>query len=78
MPSPTFYHVSNKNRFGTIERIIQGKKYYKENVQQDQDLKLIVLLLKEPQTLASSIMDLSFWKLHLEKQILQTVLFLNI
>lgn len=26
MPSTTFYHVSNRNRFGTIKRIAQGKK----------------------------------------------------
>lgn len=75
MPSTTFYHVSNRNRFGTIKRITQGKKYCVENIQQDQDLKLVLLVSTPQKTLASSIMYISFWKLHLNKRVLQTVLF---
>jgi len=77
MPSTTFYHICDKNRSGTIKKNTQGKKYCVENVQQDQDLILAVLLLllKEPQALASSTMYISFWKLYLKKLILQTVLF---
>lgn len=47
MPGTFFYHVSNRNRFGILKSITQRKKYCVENIQQDQDLKLAVVLVKK-------------------------------